>query len=91
MRLLGSSDLQHLYTALGISHHDVEKAEDSVQLRDVSLKANAVLRFWLKDKGEKATRSAIFDALRNCRNTSAVEKLKRIWKHDIDLEHCQYH
>ena len=47
--------------------------------RAVYLKARSVLETWRKQEGSKASRQAILDALENCKNKDAKEKLQTQW------------
>ena len=79
VELLSAADLQKLYNALDIPHRDAEKAEIGASTSDVNLKAKAVLRQWKQNKGKSASRQAILEALHECRNLEAVEKLEEKW------------
>ena len=79
VKLLAPADHQHLYDALGIPKREVQKAEASASTSDVDLKAKEVLRQWKQKKGKLATRQAILDALKECENTEAKEKLEETW------------
>ena len=80
MRVLGLSDLQRLYDALGIESNDVEKAEKKADTKDVDLMGRAVLVFWRKTNGRDATRQAILDAMDACRDAQAKRKLIQRWQ-----------
>ena len=57
-------ELQLLFYNLGISQRDIEHAEKSADTVDTRLKARAVLTFWKKINGRKATREVLFEARR---------------------------
>ena len=78
--VLGPSDLQRLYSALGVESNDVEKAEKRADTKDVDLIGREVLVFWRKTIGRDATRQAILDAMDACRDTQAKGKLIQRWQ-----------
>ena len=73
---LGPDELHRLNNQLGLSKQDVEKAEASVSSRDSTRKAEAVIRYWKKRNGKKATVDALRQATERCRNTQAKETSK---------------
>ena len=79
VELLTAAELQKLYEALNISYRDSEKAEIGASTSDVNLKAKAVLRQWKQNNGRLASRQAILDAVHECGNLEAEEKLTEKW------------
>ena len=79
VKFLAPVDLQNLYEALDIPKREVQKAEASASISDVDLKAKDVLRQWKQKRGKLATRQAILDALEECENLEAKEKLEKEW------------
>ena len=65
---MGPDELQKLFHELSIKQYDIEKAERSANTDDVDLKARAVLRWWKKTNGRKATRDVILEALAKCQD-----------------------
>ena len=80
VRVLGPSDLQRLYSALGVESNDVEKAEKRADTKDVDLIGRAVLVFWRKTSGQDATRQAILNAMDACCDAQAKGKLIQRWQ-----------
>ena len=68
--------MRKLFHELGIKQHDVEKAELSANTNDVDLKARAVLRWWKKTNGRKATRDVILEALERCQDKQTTLNLR---------------
>ena len=62
---LGPDELKHLFLNLGISQRDIEHAEMSAGTTDTRLKAFAVLIWWRKKEGKKATHEKVLEAKRN--------------------------
>ena len=68
IQTLGPDELRKLFHALSIKQYDIEKAERRANTDDVDLKARAVLRWWKKTNGRKATRDVILEALAKCQD-----------------------
>ena len=80
IKLLTPYDLKELYYELGISSRDMQTWEaDAGERASVYLRARSVLETWRKQEGSKASRQAILDALENCKNKDAKEKLQSQW------------
>ena len=73
---MGPDNLHKLFNELGIKQHDIEKAERSANTNDVDLKAKAVLRWWKKTNGRKATRDVILEALAKCQDKQKKRNLQ---------------
>ncbi|XP_072016289.1 NLR family CARD domain-containing protein 4-like [Amphiura filiformis] len=76
---LGRDQQQHLFRQLGIPSPDVENAERRADTRDFKLQAIKVLESWRQTNGEKATRRAIIDALKECGFIEAEEIIEKQW------------
>ena len=68
---MGPDELRKLFHELGIRQRDIEKVERSANTDNIDLKAKAVLRWWVKTNGRKATREAILEALGNSQDKQA--------------------
>ena len=68
IQILRPNEIHKLFHELGIRQHEIEKAERGANTDDVDLKARAVLRWWKKTNGKKATRDVILEALAKCQD-----------------------
>ena len=73
---MGPDELRKLFHELGIKQHNIAKAERSASTDDVDLKARAVLRWWKKTNGRRATREVIIKALAKCQDKETKRNLQ---------------
>ena len=76
---LQHSDLENLFTVIGLQENEIEKAKRNANTTDIKLQAANVLRSWRKSRGNDATRQALISALETCKYNEAVEILKEKW------------
>ena len=80
VKLLRPYDLMKIVTALDIQEDDMKELERDLSAKDDDLRAMGVFQTWRKAKGSSATRMAILDALRRCKNVEAEEELVEKWR-----------
>ena len=76
---LSQIELKHVYEELGLSHIEVENAEDEEKSNALDLKAKRVLRHWRQMNGSQASRKKILHALEKCKYRNAMEELQEKW------------
>ncbi|XP_072042592.1 uncharacterized protein [Amphiura filiformis] len=72
-------DLMHLFRELGMKGSAIENAERIADTRDFKLQSIRVLETWRQSNGEKGTRKAIVEALKECSLVDAKEILVNKW------------
>ena len=81
IKLLTPFGLKELYYELGISSRDMQTWEaDAGDGASTYLKARSVLETWRNRQASKASRQAILQALEDCNNRDAKEKLQKMWE-----------
>ncbi|XP_072016961.1 uncharacterized protein [Amphiura filiformis] len=81
IKRLSPNDLQCLYIELGIGLKDVETWElDAGPGATVHFKARKVLAMWRQRNGKIATKKALLEALKKCRQLAVKEELEIQWE-----------
>ena len=76
---LDPNELHRLYSELGMSTEDVEKAKYKASGKTVELEANAVFNWWKKGSPSEATRNNLLAALERCKYNLQKQQLEEEW------------
>ena len=78
-----ANDFEHLYLELRMSVTDIERIKHDARDEPSDIQAYKVLKEWLQQNGDRATRQVIIDALEKDKRNEAAGILRKQWKMTI--------